>query len=56
LIAGPKACERFFKPPTKKSELLRAGLHALSAMKSNDLKQGLDQLTPIKSGRPKNAS
>jgi len=54
LIAALKDRALDFKRPTKKSELLRAGLHALSAMKQTDLKQALEQLAPIKAGRPKN--
>ena len=38
---------------TKKSELLRAGLHALAALKSTSLQRALTQLTPLKAGRPK---
>jgi hypothetical protein len=36
----------------KKSELLRAGLHALAAMDSPSLLTALDQLEPVKIGRP----
>ena len=42
-----------FKRPAKKSELLRAGLHALAAMSDAQLHASLDALAPIKSGRPK---
>jgi hypothetical protein len=42
-----------FKRPAKKSELLRAGLHALAAMSDAKLHASLDALAPIKSGRPK---
>jgi hypothetical protein len=42
-----------FKRPAKKSELLRAGLHALAAMSAAKLHASLDALAPIKSGRPK---
>ena len=38
---------------TKKSELLRAGLHALAAMPDRGLKEALGTLIPIKVGRPK---
>jgi hypothetical protein len=38
---------------TKKSELLRAGLQALSAMDSVALRAALDALEPVKTGRPK---
>ena len=39
--------------PAKKSELLRAGLHALSGLSPPALVQALDALTPVKAGRPK---
>jgi len=42
-----------FRRPTKKSELLRAGLHALSALPDAKLKLVLDGLVPLKAGRPK---
>jgi len=42
-----------FKRPAKKSELLRAGLHALSALTDAKLKAALDSLAPLKAGRPK---
>jgi hypothetical protein len=42
-----------FKRPAKKSELLRAGLQALSALNDVKLKAALDALAPIKAGRPK---
>lgn len=42
-----------FKRPAKKSELLRAGLHALAAMSDAQLKGALDQLLPLRPGRPK---
>jgi hypothetical protein len=42
-----------FKRPAKKSELLRAGLYALRALSSTQLKAALDALTPLKPGRPK---
>ncbi|RZL03203.1 MAG: hypothetical protein EOP36_06075 [Rubrivivax sp.] len=42
-----------FRRPTKKSELLRAGLHALSALPDAKLKLVLDGLVPLKTGRPK---
>lgn len=44
-----------FRRPTKKSELLRAGLHALSTLTDAQLRTALDGLTPLKSGRPKKA-
>lgn len=37
----------------KKSELLRAGLHALAALPVAELVALLDQLTPVKTGRPR---
>jgi hypothetical protein len=37
----------------KKSELLRAGLHALSALSDAQLLGRLDALAPVKTGRPK---
>ena len=42
-----------FKRPAKKSELLRAGLHALAAMGDQQLKGALDALEPLRPGRPK---
>jgi len=39
--------------PAKKSELLRAGLHALSALSPQALAKALDALSPVKAGRPK---
>jgi hypothetical protein len=42
-----------FKRPAKKSELLRAGLQALSALTDAKLKSALDSLAPLKAGRPK---
>ncbi len=42
-----------FQRPAKKSELLRAGLHALAALDNARLKKALDALSPIKAGRPK---
>jgi hypothetical protein len=44
-----------FRRPTKKSELLRAGLQALAAMPAAELKAALGRLTPLKTGRPKKA-
>jgi len=37
----------------KKSELLRAGLHALAALDAAALVAALDALAPVKTGRPK---
>ena len=42
-----------FKRPTKKSELLRAGLHALAALSDGKLEAALGALVPLKPGRPK---
>jgi len=42
-----------FKRPTKKSELLRAGLQALGALNQKQLQTALDRLPLLKSGRPK---
>ena len=53
LIAVLKDRALDFKRPTRKSELLRAGLQALAAMNSDALKQALDRLAPIKTGRPR---
>jgi hypothetical protein len=38
---------------TKKSELLRAGLHALTSLSAAKLVAALNQLEPVKIGRPK---
>jgi hypothetical protein len=53
LIAGLKERALDFKRPTKKSELLRAGLHALQQLGDAQLRGALDSLTPLKAGRPK---
>lgn len=53
LIAQLKDRALGFKQAAKKSELLRAGLHALSAMPDAKLKATLAGLTPLKAGRPK---
>jgi hypothetical protein len=42
-----------FKRPTKKSELLRAGLQALAKLDAAALSAALGALTPLKPGRPK---
>lgn len=42
-----------FKRPTKKSELLRAGLQTLAALDDAALKARLERLVPLKPGRPK---
>lgn len=44
-----------FHRPAKKSELLRAGLHALAGLSDIQLRHSLDSLTPLKAGRPKKA-
>ncbi len=41
--------------PVKKSELLRAGLQALSKLSAAQLKQAISNLEKIKTGRPKKA-
>ncbi|MDM0021030.1 hypothetical protein [Variovorax saccharolyticus] len=53
LIASLKDRTLSFKRPTKKSELLRAGLHALQALPAAALREALDALTPLKAGRPR---
>jgi hypothetical protein len=53
LIARLKDRALMFKRPAKKSELLRAGLHALQALSAPALREALDSLTPLKAGRPK---
>ncbi len=45
-----------FHRPAKKSELLRAGLHALAALTDEHLRASLDGLTPLKPGRPKKSA
>lgn len=42
-----------FRRVAKKSELLRAGLHALVALSDAQLHAALDKLEPLKPGRPK---
>lgn len=53
LIATLKARALSAKREAKKSELLRAGLHALAALPTPALVAALDQLDPVKIGRPK---
>ncbi len=53
LIATLKARLLAAKRETKKSELLRAGLHALAALDSATLLAALNDLAPVKVGRPK---
>ncbi len=44
-----------FKRPTKKSELLRAGLQVLAALPPAKLEQCLAKLVALKTGRPRKA-
>jgi hypothetical protein len=53
LIAALKARGLARQRDTRKSELLRAGLHALAALDDTALLAMLNQLEPIKTGRPK---
>ncbi len=53
LIATLKARLLAAKRETKKSQLLRAGLHVLAALDAQALAAALDRLAPIKVGRPK---
>lgn len=53
LIAKLKARALEFKRPTKKSELLRAGLQQLAALDEARLRAALASLRPLKTGRPK---
>ena len=54
LIAALKDRALDFKRPTKKSELLRAGLQVLSGLDQTKLRTALEALRPLKAGRPKN--
>lgn len=54
LIAQLKARALRFQRPTKKSELLRAGLQVLAALPEKQLQAALEALRPLKAGRPKN--
>lgn len=56
LIATLKDRALDFKRPTKKSELLRAGLQVLAKLDQPTLRATLDALRPLKAGRPKNKS
>lgn len=56
LIAGLKDRALGLKRHAKKSELLRAGLHALSALDDAALLAVLGDLTPLKPGRPKKSA
>jgi hypothetical protein len=53
LIAVLKERALSFKRPTKKSELLRAGLQVLLTQTDAQLRAALDRLAPLKPGRPK---
>lgn len=52
LVAVLKARALDARRPAKKSELLRAGLHALHALSPDALRTALDALAPVKAGRP----
>ena len=54
LIATLKDRALDFKRPTKKSELLRAGLQVLASLDQAKLRAALEALRPLKAGRPKN--
>jgi hypothetical protein len=53
LIAALKAKALDTRRAAKKSELLRAGLRLLSGLEAKALVAALDQLEPVKIGRPK---
>ncbi len=53
LIAALKATAIDARRAAKKSELLRAGLHALAALDAQALVAALDRLEAVKTGRPK---
>ena len=53
LIAALKARTMSAQRETKKSELLRAGLHVLMALDDDTLLGALGRLQPLKLGRPK---
>lgn len=53
LIAVLKSRALAGRREAKKSELLRAGLHALAALDSKGLVAALGRLQPVKLGRPK---
>ena len=55
LIATLKARALAGQRAARKSELLRAGLHALAALDRKTLLAALDQLEPVKIGRPSKA-
>ena len=53
LISLLKTRSLVLQRATKKSELLRAGLHALAALSDKQLLTALNGLQPLKAGRPK---
>jgi hypothetical protein len=53
VIAALKVKAMGAKRVAKKSELVRAGLRALAALDAKALVAALDQLEPVKTGRPK---
>jgi hypothetical protein len=53
LIAQLKERALGFKRPAKKSELLRAGLHALQSLDDAALRAALEALEALKPGRPR---
>ena len=53
IIAALKERALGFRRPTKKSELLRAGLQALAGLNDTALQAALNALAPLKPGRPK---
>jgi hypothetical protein len=53
LIATLKERMVAFRRPTRKSELLRAGLHVLMALPDARLAAALNGLAPLKPGRPR---
>ena len=53
LVASLRATALGAQRAVKKSELLRAGLHALAAMDAAGLVAMLDRLETVKTGRPK---
>lgn len=55
LIAMLKARAIAGRREAKKSELLRAGLHALAQLDGDALVLALNRLEPVKTGRPKKA-
>lgn len=56
LIQALKERALDFRHPAKKSEVVRAGLHALAALDDVQLRARLEQLVPLKPGRPKKGS